>query len=343
MNVQQTLTPEILVSRLGDYLVEKGLISRENLESALSYQNSLRAAGEAAPLLGQILIQMGFIDKQKLDEAITEQILQLRSALQEANQRLEQRVKERTAELEQALARLSEVNQLKTNFVANISHELRTPLTHLKGYVELLLTQDLGSLSSQQLQALQVIQRSSDRLGRLIEDLIMFSVMERGSLTLNIQPVNISVICTILARQYTMKAAEKKIALREDFSPSLPAVLADEQKIQWAIQQLLDNAIKFTPSAGQVTLSAELEDRIIRIMVSDTGIGIPTEHLDEIYEPFHQLDGSSTRRFPGTGIGLTLARRIVEAHGSALHVHSELDKGSQFAFSLAIAQNKNES
>ena len=116
------------------------------------------------------------IDQATLDQAVTEQIIQLRSALQAANRTLERRVYERTAELEAALQRLSELNQMKANFVANISHELRTPLTHIKGYLELMVTDSLGPLTDEQRHALQVSQKASDRLENLIEDLIMFSM-----------------------------------------------------------------------------------------------------------------------------------------------------------------------
>jgi len=170
--VKQPLTPEILVPRLGDYLVEQKLITPDQLTYALQQQTAIRKSQSATPLLGQLLVELGILDRAALDQAITEQVLQLRAALTENNQLLERRVQERTRELEQALERLSELNQLKSNFLANISHELRTPLTHLKGYIELLRTGDLGVLTPEQATALETIQRSTDRLGRLIEDLI---------------------------------------------------------------------------------------------------------------------------------------------------------------------------
>jgi signal transduction histidine kinase len=119
----------------------------------------------------------------------------------------------------------------------------------------------------------------------------------------------------------------------------LPPVKADAEKISWAMLQLLDNAIKFTPAGGQVTLSACLEAAtLVMVSVTDTGIGIPPERLKEIFEPFHQLDGSSTRRFGGTGMGLALVRDILEAHGSVIEVESEDGKGSTFRFPLLVAE-----
>jgi signal transduction histidine kinase len=339
---QPLLTPEVLVTRLGEYLVEKGLLSSQDLKRALDYQRSLRDGPEDAPLIGQILINMGLIDRATLDAAITEQILQLRAALQQANEQLEERVKERTEELERALAKLSELNSLKSNFVANISHELRTPLTHLKGYMELLIAQDLGKLGTDQIQALSVMSRSTDRLERLIEELIMFSTMERGEFEMNISPFYFSDLCKAAASQANARAQEREIKLMIDCSHDLPLVMADQEKIQYCVQQLLDNAIKFTHSGGMVTLQAEREGKFVRVSVIDTGIGISADHIEEIFEPFHQLDGSSTRKFAGTGLGLSLTRKILEAHGAVLHVKSKPGQGSTFAFVLSTIEIVNQ-
>jgi signal transduction histidine kinase len=185
------LTPEVLVPRLGEYLVEKGVITREQLAQALLRQDSLRKTRGTHPI-GLILVEMGYLTQQALDTATTEQLIQFRSALQEANEQLERRVRERTAELQTALEQLSSLNELKANLVANISHELRTPLTHLKGYLDLMMAGDFGPLGSEQLNVLGIVQRSADRLGNLIEDLIQFSVSERNQVYLHITPCNLT-------------------------------------------------------------------------------------------------------------------------------------------------------
>src|SRR4029079_2413782 len=146
---QYRLTPEMLVPRMGEYLIHKGLISTENLQKALDYQQESTAKGSPI-LLGQALIDLKLLDRAGLDQVVTEQIIQLRSALQTANRTLERRVEERTAELQKALERVSELSQLKANFVSNISHELRTPLTHVKGYIELLVSESLGTITEEQ-------------------------------------------------------------------------------------------------------------------------------------------------------------------------------------------------
>ncbi len=140
------LTPEILVPRLGNYLIEQGVLAPADLERALAYQRQKAQAGDPL-LLGQALRELGLVDRETIDGAITVQILQLQSALQQANRELEARVKERTLELERAIEKLTELNKLKANFIANVSHELRTPLTHIKGYLDLLAEGSLGDLT----------------------------------------------------------------------------------------------------------------------------------------------------------------------------------------------------
>lgn len=149
------LTPEMLVPRLGEYIAQKGLITEDQLQMALAYQQEQIDKG-AHYLLGQALVDLKMLNRDTLDQVVTEQIIQLRNALQSSNRNLEQRVKERTFELNEALLRLSDLSQMKANFVANISHELRTPLTHVKGYIELLVTESLGNISEDQRHALQV-------------------------------------------------------------------------------------------------------------------------------------------------------------------------------------------
>ena len=149
------LSPEMLVPRLGDSLVHKGYLSEEGLQKALAYQQEQLAQGKTC-LLGQALTELKLLPQAVLDQVVTEQIIQLRNALQAANRSLEERVQQRTAELQNALERLSELSQMKANFVSNISHELRTPLTHVKGYLELLVSESLGPVTGEQKHALQI-------------------------------------------------------------------------------------------------------------------------------------------------------------------------------------------
>jgi signal transduction histidine kinase len=329
------LAPETLVPRLGDYLIEQKLLEPANLEAALEYQRRRDAAGQPV-LLGQALVELGLIDRSTLDEAITRQILALHRKVQEANALLEQRVQERTAELHRALVRLTELNQLKSNFISNISHELRTPLTHIKGYLEILSDLSLGPLTPLQADAVEVLKRAENRLETLIEDLIQLSLAAKGELKvqLRLQPLQ-EFLEPVLAQAWT-KAQLKGIRLISNIPQNLPLLLMDGQKIGWVLSQLLDNAIKFTPRDGEVRLSVNQAPGIVTIVVEDNGIGIPPERQAEIFEAFHQLDSSITRHYPGTGLGLAMVRRILDAHGSEIRVDSDVDRGSRFEFSLSV-------
>lgn len=330
------IAPEILVPRLGDYLLERGIIQQADLDQALQVQRHKTQTGEPA-LLGRVLVELGLVSSEIIDQVITEQILELQSALREYNTQLEQRVQERTQDLQKAFQKLAELNQLKANFIANISHELRTPLTHMKGYLEILADEGLGSLNHEQHSALSVIRRANSRLEKLIEDLIQFSLASRGELALRIERADLNDLATNAYEASASKAEIKGITLTQNLNPIKLEVDCDGDKILWVISHLLDNAIKFTGAGGEVEVRTVCPAGLATVFISDNGIGIPPERMDEVFLPFHQLDGSATRRYGGTGVGLALCSRILEAHGSSIQVESIVGKGSTFTFSLPLA------
>jgi signal transduction histidine kinase len=338
---QKRLTPEMLVPRMGEYLVQKGLVSAEDIQRALAHQQEETTQGNNI-LLGQALIDLSMISRADLDQAVTEQIIQLRTALQASNRSLERRVEERTSELQKALERVSELSQLKANFISNISHELRTPLTHIKGYIELLITESLGAITEEQKHALAVSQQSTIRLETLIDDLIMVSLASRGELSLRQDSVDICRLANLAVKSHGEKALRRGVHLQAAVDEDVPLVQADSQKIAWVLGQLVDNGIKFTPSGGSVVISIKREGQnLVIVSIADTGIGIPSSRRQDIFEPFHQLDGSSTRQYNGTGLGLALVRQIVEAHGSMLEVQSTEGRGSTLKFPLlAVMESK---
>jgi signal transduction histidine kinase len=332
------LTPEMLVPRLGEYLVQRKYITETDLQKALAYQQEKMTENQTY-LLGQALVDLKLINRAVLDRAVTEQIIQLRSALQAANRNLERRVQERTAELQRALERLSELTQMKANFVSNISHELRTPLTHVKGYIELMITGSLGPVSEEQEHALEVSQRATARLEAMIDDLIMFSLASKGELSIKQSSIDIRRLANLIVKSAAEKAAGRDVTVHTVVDEQVPQVQGDSQKIAWVLTQLLDNGIKFTPAGGRVVLNVKPESgNLVMISVVDTGIGIPSSRISEIFEPFHQLDESSTRHFGGTGLGLSLVRQIVEAHGSMLDVQSTEGHGTTFRFPLLAVE-----
>jgi signal transduction histidine kinase len=329
------ITPEILVPRVGELLIERGVLTQDGLKKALKYAKKPGTDGQQR-LVGQALLKLKLIDRETLDQVITEQILQLHTALQQSNLKLEQRVKERTQELQSALNKLAELNQLKSNFISNVSHELRTPLTHIRGYLDLMNEGTLGDLSNEQSVALDVMLRSEARLEELIDKMIQFSLEATGQFTLQMKPANFCEVINDALKQAKLKAASRPVVLSVDLGSDPCLVRMDHEKIQWVVMELVDNAIKFTPSGGKISVGLENVDGCAQFQVTDTGIGISSERLSEIFEPYHQLDGSSTRRYGGIGLGLALVKKIVEAHGSTVDVTSEVGKGTLIKFQLPI-------
>jgi signal transduction histidine kinase len=330
-----SLTPEVLVPRLGDSLVEKGLLTRDDLKRALAHQNTRASAGQPI-LLGQALMELELIDRKTLDRAVTEQISQLQEALRQSNLFLEQRVEERTAELQEALDKLTQLNRLKDDFISNVSHELRTPLAHMVGYIDLLSVEALGTLSDEQRSAVKVLEKSYRRLGSLIDNLLFLSFDTAESLHLEPVPTQMDELFANVIEQNQGRADLEKVSLSRNITNGLPEAQADNNKIEWAVGQLVENAIKFNKAGGRVHMTAELSGKRIEVSVADTGVGIPSDKVEQIFEAFHQLDGSTTRRVGGAGIGLTLTKRIIEAHGSKLQVDSLPGKGTRMSFSLPV-------
>lgn len=331
------ITPEILVPRLGEILLEKGVLTREQHQAALDYHRRQVAEGRQQ-LFGQAVIELGLVDRDTLDQVVTEQIFQLQQALNLLNQQLDRRVQERTADLKNALQKLSELNELKSNFISNISHELRTPLTHIRGYLNLLADGTLGDLNEEQDKAVEVILRSEERLRQLIDDLIQFSLIARGEISLNLQPVSVRDLVTTTMTRAAKQAKAHGVKLFSALRDDLPCIHADPEKMSWVLLQLQDNAIKFTPQGGWVKVEAVYANGLVTLSVSDNGIGIGKDRIDELFQPFHQLDGSATRHYGGTGLGLALVRRIIEVHGTTIHVISDVGHGSRFEFSLPAVE-----
>ncbi len=332
------LSLENLVPKLGEVLVNEAKLTREQLRDALKEQESLKTKG-TQKYLGAILVEKGYISRDTLDQTITNQILQYQDALKSSNQQLEKRVKERTQELEHAYQQLSEFHVLKSNFVASLSHELRTPLTHIKGYLDLYLDDTGFEFSDEIRSGLEVMQRASIRLQKLIDDLVLFSESEAGLMKLRNSDFNLKPVVELVQMRNREMADRKKIELRAEFLRAPYIVIADQRNITWVIDQLVENALKFTPEEGSVSVQIENTGSEVSIRVKDTGIGFDSSKLTEIFEPYRQLEGSSKRKQGGIGLGLALTRNILEMHGCTLGVYSQPGMGSEFSFSLPASVN----
>ncbi len=246
-------------------------------------------------------------------------------------------LKERANKLEQAYRELQEIDQLKDELVQNVSHELRTPLTFIKGYVELLLESDMGPLNENQRESLTIVAEKTNALTRLVSDIIFLQQIERESLEL--ATLDLSEIARMALQSCEVTATSAGISLRLDAKPGLAKVPVDRDRINQVFDNLLGNAIKFSPKGGTIAIAVVDIGNALKITVSDDGIGIPADKLPHIFDRFYQVDGSATRRFGGAGLGLAITKRIVEAHGGHIWAESKFGGGSRFMFALPKAHS----
>jgi signal transduction histidine kinase len=245
-------------------------------------------------------------------------------------------------EVQRTLTQLQAVDRMKTDFLNAISHELRTPLAPILGYTEILLGGGLGPLPNGAARGVQAIADSGKRLLNLIESLLAFIRLDQGAMALKREPTDVAGLLAAVVEPFQVRAKERKLALTVHASEGLPAVSADPQELTMALNHLLDNAIKFTPAGGAVFVNARPAAGAdgqsgVEIAVQDTGIGIPADQHEKIFERFYQVDSSLTRQYGGVGIGLAVVKQTIEAHGSHVAVASEPGKGSTFRFVLPLA------
>ncbi|MEN6581479.1 MAG: ATP-binding protein, partial [Armatimonadota bacterium] len=226
------------------------------------------------------------------------------------------------------------IERMKTAFVSTVSHELRTPLTSIKGFISTLLQDTEGFYDPDTVHEFYtIIDQECDRLTRLISDLLNVSRIEAGrALDLNPVPVDIPVIVDkVVAAQ---KSYTNKHEFAIDLDPDIPTIVGDMDKIDQILTNLTNNAVKYSPNGGTITVSGRKMDGVVRMCVADQGMGIPKDHLAKVFDRFHRIDNRDTRKVGGTGIGLYLVKHLVEAHGGKIWVESEAGEGSQFIFEL---------
>ena len=247
--------------------------------------------------------------------------------------------------LEAKNAELQHLAQLKDEFLANTSHELRTPLNGMIGISESMIDGATGKLTEIQERNLWMVAQSGHRLSNLVNDILDFSKLKHHGLELQLKPVSLRDLVEVVLTLSQSLVGTKQLTLINHVSPDLPAAEADENRLQQILYNLIGNAIKFTPS-GTVEVSAERlnsssqEGEVLAVTVADTGIGIPQDKLERIFEAFEQAEGSTAREYGGTGLGLAVTQQLVELHHGNLTVHSTVGAGSQFTFTLPVATEK---
>ena len=239
--------------------------------------------------------------------------------------------------LRRAHATVAEANRAKSEFLAVMSHELRTPLNAITGYVELLLTTAGERLDDAQRSYLTRIRTNEQHLLRMIEDVLSFAKIEAGKLTLATERVLVADTLGELEAMVEPDLRRKRIAYRCDPCDPALAAEANPERLRQVLLNLVANAIKFTPEGGAVRVAAEQVDGRVRILVSDTGIGIAANQLERVFEPFFQVDRGTKRSYPGIGLGLAIARDLARAMGGDVRMESELGKGTTALVELRTA------
>jgi signal transduction histidine kinase len=228
-----------------------------------------------------------------------------------------------------------ELERMKSNFLSVVSHELKTPLHSIKGFVDIILMGKTGPVSAIQRDFLETVRQQTDHLQRMIDDLLEFSRLESGRVTLRLQPVDLPVVVEAVVDKLAPLAASAGVTLVNLVPEDLPTLAADPWRLEQVVTNLVDNAIKFTPAQGRVTIRARDTGDFIEVSVEDTGIGIPADQLERVFERFYQVDGGVNRLYKGTGLGLTICRHLVEHHGGRIWATSEVGRGTTFTFTIS--------
>jgi two-component system, OmpR family, phosphate regulon sensor histidine kinase PhoR len=233
------------------------------------------------------------------------------------------------------ITELRRLERARRDFVANISHEFKTPLTAIQGFAETLLA---GVAEPEnQTRFLEIIRSNAVRLGRLTDDLLRLSQIEAGKMPLEMHPVNVCEAIQPCVETMRVNAAAKKLTIETQCAPGLPMISGDVNALHEILQNLLENAVRYTPEGGRILVKAEVSGSSVAMSVTDTGIGIPKASQERIFERFYRVDAARSREVGGTGLGLAITKHLVEAHGGRIEVESEIGRGSKFTVLLPTA------
>ncbi len=265
------------------------------------------------------------------------ELLEIRKKLEAkidvANKDMEQKNKELIAANEE----LKKLDELKSDIISLVSHELKTPLSSIRISAEFLESEAKNEPEVRK-EMLEIIIRNIDRLTRLINDILDLSKIDTGKMELQLERVDIGDVVNTAIENNKLLSMKKNISITADIPDNISPVLADREKLIIVMNNLLENALKFTPDGGSIVLSAKDDTDNIEVRMKDTGIGIEKEKFEKIFDKFYQADSTSRRKFGGLGLGLSIAGGIIRAHGSEIHVESEIGCGSTFSFRLKKAE-----
>lgn len=252
-------------------------------------------------------------------------------------ERLNLQLRENNQELNEANAKLRELAEMKEEFLALTTHDLRSPLTVISGVINFFTSGRLGELSPEQKNMVTMMERNTQSLIELVNDLLDASKLESGTMRLDISSINLHGIINDLCETMEPLVREKGVLLETSIPEELPPVKADRAKLRRIFVNLLSNAVKFTQRGGSIKVTAESLDGRVLISIADTGVGIAPDDLVRLFDKYEQARSRATRGEKGTGLGLYITRQLVELHGSRITVDSEVGRGSTFAFTLPIA------
>ena len=245
------------------------------------------------------------------------------------------RVRQQNIEMELQNAKVEEANKLKSQFLSNMSHELRTPLNSIMALSKVLLLQGKDKLNDEELDYIRIVSRNGEKLLMLINDILDLSKIEAGKIDLHPKKLSVKRIINMIMENFEQSAEEKGIELRGNFASELPDIMSDESRVYQIFQNIIGNAVKFTEE-GHVYISAGSDDRHVRVLIEDTGIGIDEKDLPHIFEEFRQLDGTLSRKYEGTGLGLAIAVKSAELISGTISVESKRGGGSRFEVLLPV-------
>ncbi|HYG79186.1 MAG TPA: ATP-binding protein [Pyrinomonadaceae bacterium] len=303
--------------------------------------------GAADDVKGRIEELRAHLGEDVEDSAIEElqqqnrDLAQILAELEEKRGQLEAlnvQLSETNRELNEANAKLRELSEMKEEFLALTTHDLRSPLTVISGVISFFTSGRLGELSPEQKNMVAMMERNTQNLIELVNDLLDASKLESGTMRLELTSFDIRGVVDELRETMEPLAKEKEIELVETLPAGLPPVEADRAKLRRVLLNLLSNALKFTQKGGTVEVRAEREGERVRVLVADTGVGIAPDDVARLFDKYEQARSRATRGEKGTGLGLYITKQLVELHGSEIKVESQVGRGSTFSFTLPLKQ-----